>query len=171
MTGHIRRFRFKNRYDWKHFVEISFIDESESGGYYQDRYNLNAVLKLDFYVGDQLILSRVVTKKDHGVASGGGVTYYHRAIILLLYKCPDDLPRDKVIKCELTVVEGDKEQGSCRFQCNSKTSSEKTSRVKRNHRIRQVIPYTHKTFSSRIRYESLISSLFSTTIKSPHFAL
>lgn len=107
-TGLVKRFEFRHKYEWNHMVEIAFTDERDSKVYYQHRYKLNAVLKLDFYVDGRLVLSRVIKKEDYSVASGGGRRHNNYSLIIMYYKCPDDLPRDKLITGELTIIEGDK---------------------------------------------------------------
>lgn len=102
--GLTKRFEFKNRYAGWHDVGV-LLEKFTDDLYFvplSKRYNLKLKMKVNFYVQNSLILSRDVENTYDPFIGRKG-----KGFIFITYDCPKDLPLDKLITCEVKVVEPD----------------------------------------------------------------
>ncbi len=102
--GVVKRFEFKNKYVGRHDVGV-LLDKFSDDLYFKplsERYRLKLKMEVNFYSQNLLILSRVVENKyDPFIGrKGNGFSFF-------TYDSPKDLPLDKLITCEVKVVEPD----------------------------------------------------------------
>jgi hypothetical protein len=120
--GFTKRFMFKNKYVGRHIVGI-LLDKFTDDLYFVpivQRYNLKLIMEVNFYTQNSLILSHLVENKYSPFIGRkwSGFSFF-------TYDCPKDLPLDKLITCEVKVIEPDSTlnaaYGPARFYIN-KTS-------------------------------------------------
>lgn len=102
--GLIKRFEFRNKYVGRYDVGI-LLDKFTNELYFvplSQRYNLKLRMEVNFYVKNLLILSRVVENKYDPFIGRKG-----KGFSFIIYDCPKDLPHDKLIACEVKVIEPD----------------------------------------------------------------
>ena len=103
--GLIKRFEFKNKYAGRHDGGV-LLDRFTNDLYFvplSQRYQLKLKMEVNFFVQNSLILSRVVADEYSpfvGVRKGSGFSFF-------IYECPKDLPVNKLITCEVIVIEPD----------------------------------------------------------------
>lgn len=101
----VKQFEFKNKYLGNHDVGI-ILEEfaSELHNVPSDKkYKLKLIMEISFYTDNRLILSRVIERSYDSFVRNrkqGGFTFIY-------YKCPEDLPVNKIIICKVKVIEPD----------------------------------------------------------------
>jgi len=102
--GLIKRFEFKNKYAGWHDVGV-LLDRFTDDLYFvplSQRYNLKLKMEVNFYVQNSLVLSRVVENKYDPF-----IGRKEKGFSFITYDCPKDLPLNKLITCEVKVIEPD----------------------------------------------------------------
>jgi hypothetical protein len=102
--GFTKRFEFKNKYVGRHSVGI-LLDKFTDDLYFvplSQRYNLKLIMEVDFYTQNSLFLSHVVENKYSPF-----IGHKLSGFSFFTYDCPKDLPLDKIITCEVKVIEPD----------------------------------------------------------------
>lgn len=100
----IKSFEFKNIYEGRHDVGIlldKFTDDLYSVSISQ-RYKLKLKMEVKFYVNNLLVLSDIVEKNYDPFIGRTG-----RGFSFITYNSPKDLPLNKLIKCEVKIIEPD----------------------------------------------------------------
>ena len=102
--GLIRRFEFKNKYAGRH--DIGVLLEKFSDDLYfvplSRRYKLKLRMEVNFYLQNSLILSRIVEDKYEPFIGRRG-----KGFSFIIYDSPKDLPLDKLVTCEVKILEPD----------------------------------------------------------------
>jgi len=104
--GLTKRFKFKNKYIGGYSAGI-LLDNFSDHSYFKsmsEKYKLKLKMEVNFYQNGNLILSRIVENKYFPFLSlkGSGFAF-------IIYKSPDDLPSDKLLVCEVKIIESDTE--------------------------------------------------------------
>jgi len=117
--GFTKKFEFKNKYVGRHGVGI-LLDKFTDDLYFvplSQRHNLKLKMEVNFYVQNSLILSHVVENKYSPFIGRKWSGFY-----FFTYDSPKDLPLDKLITCEVKVIEPDRTlnatYGPARFYIN-----------------------------------------------------
>jgi hypothetical protein len=117
--GFTKRFEFKNKYVGRHVVGI-LLDNFTDDLYFvplSQRYNLKLIMEVNFYTQNALILSHLVenTYSPFIGRKWSGFSFF-------TYDCPKELPLDKIITCQVKVIEPDSKlntaYGPARFYIN-----------------------------------------------------
>jgi hypothetical protein len=100
----IRHYEFKNKYTGTHDVGI-LLKKFSADQYFKpisQRYDLKLKLQVNFYMQNRLLLSRVAEHKYDPFLglNGNGFSFFY-------YECPEDLPLNKLITCEIQIIEPD----------------------------------------------------------------
>lgn len=102
--GLTKKFEFKNKYSGHHSIGI-LLDKFSDDLYFKplsQRYILKLKMEVNFYSQSTLILSRVIENKYYPFIGKRGNGWG-----FITYKSPLDLPLDKVIVCEVKILEPD----------------------------------------------------------------
>lgn len=101
----VRRFEFKHKYTGKHNVGILLSHmPDELYELKQSYFALKVRLEVNFYVGGKLTLSHHLGDEYHPFIGRTG-----SGLILATYNCPEDLPTDTLVLCEVKVVQPDRD--------------------------------------------------------------
>ncbi|MBU4488532.1 MAG: hypothetical protein KKI13_05650 [Candidatus Omnitrophica bacterium] len=101
-AGAVREFTFKNKYLGRHSFGI--VLDNYSQDLYFNKSALKLKMQVSFYIENNLYISHTV-ESDYYSFTGrhkGGFGFDS-------YRCPDDLPKDKIITCRIAVITPDKE--------------------------------------------------------------
>jgi len=105
-NGAIYQFNFKCNNPGIHDVRIISKKFTIHTYYSKDRYIPKFRLKVEFYDNEHILMTRFLKSDDYDPfiardgTGGGGYS-------LISFKCPDDLPINKLITCKITVIEPD----------------------------------------------------------------
>lgn len=100
----VGRFMFENKYAGGH--EVGLLLNGSTGDQLlkplSERYVLQLRMKVTFYVKNTVVLSRVVgnSYSPFSEANANGITFFS-------YICPEDLPLNEVVVCEVRIIEPD----------------------------------------------------------------
>lgn len=101
LKAEAQEYQFKNKYDGIHSVGI--LLDNFSNELYLNKKQPNLKFKMDFYVKDKLIISCTKSEGEPFVGKrGSGYSY-------LVYHCPNDLPKNELVTCKVSIIEFEKE--------------------------------------------------------------
>lgn len=106
VKGLTKKFEFKHKYDRAYDAGIMLknygVNNNDHYKSLTKRYKPTLKLEIKFYVDNVLVLSKVSEEPSPFLG------LYGDGMMLIYYRCPDDLPLNKQIVCEVKVIEPDK---------------------------------------------------------------